>query len=138
MGPIRSPLGAIGAVLVVLEGIAAGTLFALDSDPLLRLAIVATMIFVLVSVTVVVLGIAIYFAKTKPGFLFNPADIARLSESTQQSLFPNTSSLTLEPHTPQTSVVISNIPDWLGLPEDLDTEFAVDNQSEDEDAEDRP
>ena len=121
MGPIRSPLGAIGAVLVVLEGIAAGTLFALDSDPLLRLAIVATMIFVLVSVTVVVLGIAIYFAKTKPGFLFNRADIARLSESTQQSLFPNTSSLTLERHTQQTSVVISDVAALLGLPAELDT-----------------
>ena len=90
MVPIRSPLGAIGALLVALEGIAGATLFALDSDPLwLRVAIVAVMMFVLLMVAGVVLWVIIYFTIKNPGFLFNPAEVAQLSESAQQRFFPS-------------------------------------------------
>ena len=84
MGPIRSPLGALGAILVLLEGIAGATLFALDSDPHLRLAIVVTIISVFALTALTVLGIVVYFAIAKPGFLFNPADVGQLDESAQQ------------------------------------------------------
>lgn len=90
MGPIRSPLGALGAILVLLEGIAGATLFALDSDPHLRLAIVVTIISVFALTTLTVLGIVVYFAIAKPGFLFNPADVGQLDEAAQQ-IFLSTS-----------------------------------------------
>ena len=68
--------------MVFMEGIAGATLFALDSDPLwLRVAIVTIMLLVFVSVTSVVLWVVIYFAVKNPGFLFNPAEVAQLSES---------------------------------------------------------
>ena len=77
-----------------MEGIAGATLFALDSDPLwLRVAIVAVMLLVLLMVSGVVLWVIIYFTIKKPGFLFNPAEVAQLSESAQQRFFPSTDSV---------------------------------------------
>ncbi len=94
MLPIRSPLGAIGALLIAMEGIAGATLFALASDPLwLRVAIVTVMMLVLLIVSAVVLWIIIYFAIKNPGFLFNPAEVAQLSESAQHRFFPPMDSL---------------------------------------------
>ncbi|MEK7807423.1 MAG: hypothetical protein AAB528_06780 [Chloroflexota bacterium] len=84
MLPIRSPLGAIGAILVALEGVAGGSLFALDSGSVLQTAMVAAMIFAFVAVTVVVLCVYIYFAVRKPAYLFNPSDI---SESAHLALY---------------------------------------------------
>ena len=81
--PIRSPLGAVGALLVALEAIAGGTLLALESDPGLRIALVVAMIAVLVAVTVVILGLIIHVAKTNPAYLFNPAEIGQLSAEAQ-------------------------------------------------------
>ena len=83
-------------MLVALEAIAGGSLFALDADPWLRMAIVATMLVVLVVVTGVVLGIAIYFTVKNPGFLFNPAEVAQLSEAAQQTFFPPANVIALE------------------------------------------
>jgi hypothetical protein len=84
MLPIRSPLGAIGAILVALEGVAGGSLFALDSSSVLQTAMVAAMILVFVAVTVVLLGVIIYFAVRQPAYLFNPSDI---SESAHLALY---------------------------------------------------
>ena len=104
MGPIRSPLGAIGTILVLLEGIAGATLFALDSDPYLRLAIVVTIIVVFGLVTLTVLGITIYFTITNPGFLFNPADVGQLGETAQRRFFSAQDDIVVR----QGSIVIPN------------------------------
>ncbi len=82
MLPIRSPLGAIGAILVALEGVAAGALFALRSNPILQGWLVAAMIFVLVLVTLAILGVVVYFAICKPAYLFNPSDISERAHVT--------------------------------------------------------
>ena len=87
MGPIRSPLGAIGAILVALEAVFGGALFALDGKPVLQAAMVATMIAVFVLVSLVVLWMVVYLTLKKPGFLFNPAEVAQLSESVQQAIY---------------------------------------------------
>ena len=84
MLPIRSPLGAVGAILVALEAIATASLFALESDPSLRTWMVAAMIFVFILVTVVILGVIVYFALRRPAYLFNPSDI---SDSAHFSLY---------------------------------------------------
>ena len=105
MLPIRSPLGAIGAILVALEGIAGGSLYALDSGSGLQIAMVATMISVFAAVTLVVLGIIIYFAVRQPAYLFNPSDI---SESAHVILYAGGSGGTriVEVSIPQPEVVV--------------------------------
>ena len=108
MGPIRSPLGAIGTILVLLEGIAGATLFALDSDPHLRLAIVVTIIVVFGLVTLTVLGITIYFTITNPGFLFNPADVGQLGETAQRRFFSAQDDIVFRQ---DSSVVVPNPPE---------------------------
>ena len=89
---IRSPLGAIGAILVALEAVFGGTLFALDDSFWLRVAIVVTMIVVFVSVTAIVLWMVVYLTVKNPGFLFSPVEVAQLSESVQRNIYsmPNT------------------------------------------------
>ena len=87
MGPVRSPLGAIGALLVALEAIFGGALFALDADPWLRLAMVTTMIVVFVPTAGVILWMVVYLAVKNPGFLFNPAEVAQLSEAVQRGVY---------------------------------------------------
>lgn len=87
MGPVRSPLGAIGALLVALEAIFGGALFALDTDPWLRLAMVTTMIVGFVPTAGVVLWMVVYLAVKNPGFLFNPAEVAQLSESVRRGVY---------------------------------------------------
>lgn len=84
MGPIRNPLGAIGAILVALEGVAGGSLVALESGSALQTWMVGSMIFVIVSVTHVVLGTIIYFAVSNSAYLFSPSDI---SESAHLNLY---------------------------------------------------
>lgn len=85
--PIRSPLGAIGAILVALEAVFGGALFALDGKPVLQAAMVATMIAVFVPVAIVVLWMVVYLTVRNPGFLFNPAEVAKLSESVQHGIY---------------------------------------------------
>jgi hypothetical protein len=105
MLPIRSPLGAIGAILVALEGIAGGSLFALDSGSGLQIAMVAAMISVFAAVTLVVLGIIVYFSVRQPAYLFNPSDI---SESAHVILYGGGFAGTriVEISTPQPEVVV--------------------------------
>ena len=98
MGTIRSPLGAVGAILVALEAVFGGTLFALDTASGLRVAIVVTMIAVFISVTAVVLWMVVYLTIKNPGFLFNPAEVARLSETARRGIYAIPSSrISLEP-----------------------------------------
>lgn len=87
MGPIRSPLGAIGVILVALEAVFGGTLLALDAAPALQTIMVLTMVTVFALVTLVVLWMVVYLTLKKPGFLFNPAEVAQLSESVQQVIY---------------------------------------------------
>lgn len=87
MWVVRSPLGAIGVVLVALEAVLGASLFALEGDRSLQLLLVAVMSMVLVSVTSVVLWLVVYLAIKKPGFLFNPSEVASLSEDVQQRLY---------------------------------------------------
>ena len=87
MVPIRSPLGAIGVTLVALETVFGGTLFALNDAPTVQMAMAATMIVVFVAIVSVVLWMVVYLTLKSPGFLFNPAEVARLSESVQQVIY---------------------------------------------------
>jgi hypothetical protein len=45
------------------------------------------MVTVLVAVASVVLWMVVYLTVKKPGFLFNPAEVAQLSESAQQDIY---------------------------------------------------
>lgn len=96
MGPIRSPLGALGAILVGMEGVAGATLFALGSDPHLRSVMVYTIIGGFIIITLATLALVAFFAKTNPGFLFNPADVGKLSEAAQQRFFRISEDMDLE------------------------------------------
>ena len=93
---IRSPLAAIGVLLVALEGIAGGSLFALGSDPGLRIALVTMMVVVLATVTATILGVIIYLTLTKPAYLFSPGEIGQLHPNAQ-SQFISGQRIPLEP-----------------------------------------
>lgn len=104
MKPVRSSLGAIGALLVALEAIFGGALFALGADPWLRLAMVTTMIAVFVPAAIVVLWMVVYLTVKNPGFLFNPAEVAQLSEAVQRVIYvPPSGRLSLEDELPDSS-----------------------------------
>lgn len=104
MGPVRSPLGAIGVILVAMEAAFGGALFALDDDPWLRLAMVTTMIVVFVPTACVVLWMVVYLAVKNPGYLFNPAEVAQLSESVQRVIYdPPAGRLSLEDDSPDSA-----------------------------------
>ena len=81
---IRSPLGALGAILAALELIAGGSLFALGASPGLQSILVITMAAVLALVTLVIIGIVVGFAIRNPGLLFDPASF---SESVQHRIY---------------------------------------------------
>ncbi|MBI4312722.1 MAG: hypothetical protein HY681_13210 [Chloroflexi bacterium] len=68
-------LGAVGALMVFLEGISGATLFALQNQPQLQKYIVFMMIGTIGAITITILSIIIKFAFTRPGLLFNPQDI---------------------------------------------------------------
>jgi hypothetical protein len=73
---IRSPLGALGALMVLMQAISVGALAAIRSQPILQMALVSVIIFVLLLVTILVCFLIIRFALRTPGLLFNPQDIA--------------------------------------------------------------
>lgn len=75
MPSIRSPLGALGALMVLLEGIAAGALIPLGGEPELQSRLVWMMIGTVSLVTVGVMALIGYIAVKSPGLLFNPSDI---------------------------------------------------------------
>lgn len=72
---IRSPLGAVGAILTALEAIVGGSLFAVKDEYLLQLILVSAMGFILVAVSLTVIWLVVYFALKNPGLLFAPGDI---------------------------------------------------------------
>lgn len=72
---IKSPLGALGALMVLLEGIAAAALVPLQSQPDLQRILVFTIVATISVLTVMIVGLIVYFARTNPGLLFNPGDI---------------------------------------------------------------
>ena len=118
----------MGTILVLLEGIAGASLFALDSDPNLRLAMVVTIIVVLVLITLTVLGITIYFAITNPGFLFNPADVGQLSETAQQKFFSTPRPTVVEPEPSVLNLSVSEPFERLSLNPDT-PDLPVDDSS---------
>jgi len=87
LSPIRSPLGAVGALLVALEAVLAGSLFVLPAYSPQSWVVVITMVTVFVAVAFVVLWMVVYLTVKKPGFFFNPAEVAHLSESAQQGIY---------------------------------------------------
>ncbi len=74
---IRSPLGALGALIVLLEGIAAGALVAVKSQPALQWILVIMMVFLTSAITLLVIWIVWRFARNNPGLLFSPQDISQ-------------------------------------------------------------
>lgn len=72
---VRSPLGALGAIVVLIQGIAAGALVAVRPDPTLQLILIIIISAVTVSVTVTVIWLVMYLARKNPAYLFNPKDI---------------------------------------------------------------
>lgn len=77
MGAIRSPLGAVGALMVFLEGIATSALIPLSSQPHLQALLVYLMVVSIGVITLVIVIVVAWFAFTNPGLLFNPQDIDR-------------------------------------------------------------
>ena len=73
---IRSPLGALGALMVLLQGIATAALVPLQSEPSLQRLIVWMMVASISMITLVVAGVVVWFALRNPGLLFNPRDIS--------------------------------------------------------------
>lgn len=74
--PIRSPLGALGALMVLLQGIAAAALVPLESQPDLQRLLVWMMVGVTIAITLVVVIVVLWFAFRNPGLLFSPRDIS--------------------------------------------------------------
>jgi hypothetical protein len=68
-------LGALGALMVLLQGVTAGALVAVDSEPELQRILVYLMVSVTAIITVLVVSLISYFAIRNPGLLFNPQDI---------------------------------------------------------------
>ena len=74
---IRSPLGAFGAILVLIQGIAAGALATVHSQPTLQLILVIIISVVTISFTGVVIWLILHIVQTlkNPALLFSPKDI---------------------------------------------------------------
>lgn len=75
MPSIRSPLGALGALMVFLEGIVAAALVPLAGQPALQEKLVGMMIVTVSMVTLGVLLLVGYLAVKRPALLFNPQDL---------------------------------------------------------------
>lgn len=72
---VRSPLGAIGAIVVLLQGISAGALLALRSQPVLQWVLVIMMVSMTTVITGVVVWMVVRFARSNPALLFPAQDI---------------------------------------------------------------
>ncbi len=75
MAAIRSPLGALGALMVLIDAIAASALVPLRSQPDLQKIVVLALVSSIGLVTLVVCGLIVFLAIRRPGLLFSPADI---------------------------------------------------------------
>lgn len=101
MNTIRSPLGALGALLVLLQGISAGAIAVLQNQAILQFILVITMVIIAVVITGVVTFVVIRFTLRNPGLLFNPQDI---DPSVHKTLYASESgkiSITLIKESPQ-------------------------------------
>jgi len=74
---IRSPLGAFGAMVVLIQGIAAGALATVHSQPTLQFILVIIISIVTVSFTGLIFWLILHIVRTlkNPALLFNPKDI---------------------------------------------------------------
>lgn len=72
---VTSPLGALGAIVVLIQGIAAGALVAVRSDPILQRVLIITISIVTLLFALFVTWLVAYLAIRKPWYLFNPKDI---------------------------------------------------------------
>ena len=75
MTTIRSPLGALGALMVLMQGISVGALAVVKDQLVLQYVLVSIIGLVLITVTGLVCYLILHFAKSNPGLLFNPRDI---------------------------------------------------------------
>ena len=75
MGVIQSPLGALGALMVLLEAVLLGALVPLRDQPTLQTLVVYALISSVGLITLLVAGLIVFFAIRRPGLLFNPRDI---------------------------------------------------------------
>lgn len=71
MALIRGPLWVIAAVLLAMEIILAGTLFALGDAPVLRVAVVIAMSAAFAAFTLVALWLLVYLTLKNPRVLFS-------------------------------------------------------------------
>ncbi len=90
---IRSPLGALGVVMVLVEGISVGALAAVRSNFVLQATLVSVISVVTFAIAALVIWIVKHFAKTNPALLFNPQDI---SLDVHKYIFPPPGSVSLE------------------------------------------
>jgi hypothetical protein len=72
---IHSPLGAVGALMVLLESVMTAALFALQEQPRLQEILVWLMVGTIGSVTLTVIVIVILIAIKNPGLLFSPREL---------------------------------------------------------------
>lgn len=73
---IRSPLAALGALMVLLQGIAAAALIPVSSQPELQRVLVWMMVAVTSVIAGVVTVVVLWFTFKNPGLPFNPKDIS--------------------------------------------------------------
>ena len=70
MALIRGPLWVIAAIVLAMEIVLAGTLFALTDVPALRLAVIIAMSAAFAAFTLVALWLIVYLTLKNPGALF--------------------------------------------------------------------
>lgn len=91
---IRSPLGALGALMVLLQGIAAASLVPLGSQPELQRLIVWMMVAATSAIALVLIIVVLWFTFRNPGLLFSPRDISPAAHISLYSRPPATPSST--------------------------------------------
>lgn len=69
---IRSPLSAIGAIVVLIQVISAGALFAIRSQVILQWILVILIAGVTVTFTILIVWLVIHLTHKNPAYLFNP------------------------------------------------------------------
>jgi hypothetical protein len=72
---IKSPLGAIGAIVVLIQAISAGALFAIRSQIALQWILVILIAIVTLAFTTLVIWLVVHLTHRDPAYLFNPQDI---------------------------------------------------------------
>jgi len=75
MTAIRSPLGALGAVMVFIEAIAAGALVAVRDNQMLQWMLGITIVVLAIGVTLFVCILIAWLAHRHPAWLFNLSEL---------------------------------------------------------------